>query len=73
VRRRSASGQASQERKKGLIAKLMVASKGCEPGYIIRSLQVCAAGRCWRCSAGLRAALLRRRRRARKRRASSRA
>lgn len=35
-----ASGQASQERKKGLIGKLIVASKGSEPGYIIRSLQV---------------------------------
>jgi len=36
----SASGQSSQERKKGLIGKLIVASKGSEPGYIIRSLQV---------------------------------
>lgn len=36
----SASGQSSQERKKGLISKLIVASKGSEPGYIIRSLQV---------------------------------
>ncbi|WIA12629.1 hypothetical protein OEZ85_006285 [Tetradesmus obliquus] len=33
------SGQSSQERKKGLISKLLVASKGCEPGYIMRSLQ----------------------------------
>jgi hypothetical protein len=36
----SASGQSSQERKKGLISKLIVSSKGSEPGYIIRSLQV---------------------------------
>lgn len=36
-----ASGQSSQERKRGLIGKLLVASKGSEPGYIIRSLQVC--------------------------------
>jgi hypothetical protein len=36
----SASGQSSQEKKKGLISKLLVASKGCEPGYIMRSLQV---------------------------------
>lgn len=35
-----ASGQASQDKKKGLISKLLVASKGSEPGYIIRSLQV---------------------------------
>lgn len=35
-----ASGQSSQERKRGLIGKLLVASKGSEPGYIIRSLQV---------------------------------
>jgi hypothetical protein len=35
-----ASGQSSQEKKKGLISKLLVASKGCEPGYIMRSLQV---------------------------------
>eukprot|EP00882_Tetradesmus_deserticola_P007838 GHRQ01008250.1.p1 GENE.GHRQ01008250.1~~GHRQ01008250.1.p1 ORF type:complete len:754 (+),score=419.69 GHRQ01008250.1:148-2262(+) len=34
-----ASGQSSQEKKKGLISKLLVASKGCEPGYIMRSLQ----------------------------------
>eukprot|EP00878_Enallax_costatus_P010738 GHUV01011215.1.p1 GENE.GHUV01011215.1~~GHUV01011215.1.p1 ORF type:complete len:820 (+),score=334.68 GHUV01011215.1:667-3126(+) len=34
-----ASGQSSQERKRGLIGKLLVASKGSEPGYIIRSLQ----------------------------------
>ncbi|KAF8067164.1 lig1 [Scenedesmus sp. PABB004] len=33
------SGQASQARKVGLISKLLVASKGVEPGYIIRSLQ----------------------------------
>ncbi|WIA32794.1 hypothetical protein OEZ86_005976 [Tetradesmus obliquus] len=33
------SGQSSQERKKGMISKLLVASKGCEPGYIMRSLQ----------------------------------
>lgn len=34
------SGQASQERKKGLVVKLLAASKGNEAGYIMRSLQV---------------------------------
>jgi hypothetical protein len=38
-----ASGQSSVERKKGLIGKLIVASKGSEPGYIIRSLQASGA------------------------------
>jgi ATP-dependent DNA ligase len=36
----AASGQNSQERKKGLIIKLLAASKGNEAGYIMRSLQV---------------------------------
>jgi ATP-dependent DNA ligase len=35
-----ASGQNSQERKKGYITKLLGASKGNEAGYIMRSLQV---------------------------------
>eukprot|EP00775_Hariotina_reticulata_P004672 gene4672-4926_t len=34
-----ASGQSSQERKRGLITKLVVASRDSEPGYIVRSLQ----------------------------------
>lgn len=36
----TAGGANSQERKRGLISKLLVASKGNEPGYIMRSLQV---------------------------------
>jgi hypothetical protein len=51
----SASGQSSQEKKKGLISKLLVASKGCEPGYIMRSLQVGGSlTRCAACIAWLR-------------------
>lgn len=34
------SGSQSQERKKGLIVKLLVAAKGDEAGYIMRALQV---------------------------------
>lgn len=36
----AASGSSSQERKKGHVVKLLVASKGNETGYIMRSLQV---------------------------------
>jgi len=36
----AASGQNSQERKKGYVVKLLAASKGNEAGYIMRSLQV---------------------------------
>ena len=34
-------GSKSQDRKIKLITKLLVASKGMEPGYIMRALQVC--------------------------------
>ncbi len=34
------TGSNSQERKRTLITKLLVSSKECEPGYIMRSLQV---------------------------------
>jgi hypothetical protein len=40
----TAAGASSQERKKGLISKLLVASRGAEPGYIMRSLQVGRGG-----------------------------
>lgn len=44
----STGGKDSQERKRGLINKLLVASKQNETGYIMRSLQVGAgAGLCW--------------------------
>jgi DNA ligase-1 len=38
------TGASSQARKLGLISKLLVASKGTEPGYIMRSLQVGSEG-----------------------------
>lgn len=40
----AASGQSSQERKKGHVIKLLAASKGNEAGYIMRSLQVSCGG-----------------------------
>lgn len=36
----AAAGASSQERKKGLVIKLLAASKGNEAGYVMRSLQV---------------------------------
>jgi DNA ligase-1 len=36
------SGEKSQERKKGMIVKLLAAAKGNEAGYVMRALQVCA-------------------------------
>ena len=36
----ASSGSKSMERKKGMIVKLLVSSKGVEAGYIMRSLQV---------------------------------
>ena len=42
----SVEGSKSQDRKIKLITKLLVASKGMEPGYIMRALQVCILFQC---------------------------
>ena len=45
----STSGGKSQERKRGMIVKLLAAAKQEEAGYVMRALQVCCDALCMLC------------------------